>query len=124
MVMLLPIRDQNAAPQQLGDRVGVAPFDFIPLRDQYLADKLRSGGDEWMKGWQGNLKETPNARIKNLERAKRRAFAQHGKEGKPPGFGVNGFCKFHYRLLTFNQIEGRAASFSQALKEARRVKTS
>jgi hypothetical protein len=75
-IMLLPIGDQHAPTEQVGDRIRIAPADFVPLADEQSAISLRAANNKGVEGGQWDLEKAASAAIQNLQRPQKGMIPQ------------------------------------------------
>ncbi len=81
-VVFFAVHDEDAAPQQVGDGVGVAPEKFVALGDKDFAIRFRTEDDIRTETGQGNLKEAPEVFRHDFERSERGAFGEERAQGR------------------------------------------
>jgi len=77
-VVFFAVHDEDAAPQQVGDGVGVAPQDFVAFVDEDFAVRFGTEDDVGAEARQGNLKEAPDVFCHDFERSERGSFGEEG----------------------------------------------
>lgn len=86
MVVFLAVRHQDAAPQQVGDGVGVAPQQFIAVGHQNFARGFMSMHNVRAKAGERNLKKSPDVLRHDLQRSQRGAGLDKGGQCFAPEF--------------------------------------